>query len=178
MVKRLSILVVDDDETLLRAWERGIGRQTRLFTARSLSEARTIARKERLDVVIVDFLLGPENGIDLVRELKAQARRPRCKVLLITGYASTEITVTAIRAGADDVRHKPFLPRALLPWLETGRWNESETEPTTPTMERVQWEHARRVVSDCGGNISAAAGILKVERSTLRRHLKKRAPRR
>lgn len=176
MAKKPSILVVDDDETLLRAWDRDIGRRARLFTATSSSEARTIVRKERLDLVIVDYLLGPENGLDLLRELKT--RRSNCKVLLITGYASTEITVAAIRAGADDVRHKPLFPRAVLPWLDTGRWNERGTEPTTPTMERVQWEHARRVVSDCDGNISAAAALLKVERSTLRRHLRKRAPRR
>ncbi|MDQ3363811.1 MAG: response regulator [Myxococcota bacterium] len=170
-----AILVVDDDEVLLRACERGIGSEARMFTATTAVAARDVARENVLDAVVVDLRLAAENGIDLVRELKES--RPSLKVLLWSGFLCTEETVEAMRAGADDVRHKPISLRSLLKWVESGTWGDPGEHPATPTLERVQWEHARRVVSDCTGNLSEAARRLGIERATLRRTLRKRAPR-
>ena len=170
-----TILVVDDDDTLLRAYSRSLAESARLFTAATCDEARKIARNEHIDVAVVDLRLHAESGLDLVRDLKATF--PNLRILLTSGFLNTEVTVAAVRAGAADVRHKPIPARALLQWTATGTWAELD-DITTPTLERVQWEHIQRVVSDCGGCISEAARRLDIERATLRRHLRKNAPRR
>ena len=170
-----KVLLVDDDEILLHACSRALGRTVRLFIATTSAEARQVAQAELLDAIVVDYLLGRENGIELVRELKE--RRPACRFLLLSGHASIETTVTAMRAGADDVKQKPVHPRALVRWVETGTWDRGDTS-TTATEERIVWEYAHRVVAECGGNISEAARRLGVQRLTLRRRLEKSAPRR
>ncbi len=95
----------------------------------------------------------------------------------MSGYGTVEMTVAAMRAGADDVKQKPVAPRALLHWVATGTWEGGDGSQTA-TAERVSWEYARRVVADCGGNHSEAARRLGIERATLRRQLRKPAPRR
>jgi len=96
----------------------------------------------------------------------------------LSGHTSIETTVAAMRAGADDVRQKPVPPLALLRWVNHGTWDPAGDPVPTATVERVQWEHVRRVVADCGGNHSRAAQLLGIGRATLRRQLRKRAPRR
>jgi len=168
-----SILVVDDDEEILRTFARGLRHTGRTFTATSSAVARELVKREMPDAVVVDYLLGAENGIELVRELKAAS--PTRKVLLWSSYASVDIVVAAMKAGADDVKVKPIFPREVLHWLDTGSWIEGAAMP--PSLERMQWEYVRRVVHDCDGNQSEAARRLRIQRATLRRHLQKRIPR-
>lgn len=173
-----NVLVVDDDEGLLRSLQRALSRHVIAATVTTPAAARKAVAVQRFDAIVVDYALGDgSSGIELLRELKLAA--PGARLLLMTGYASTQITVAAIRAGADDVRPKPVMPKALLRWIELGTW---DTDPddleTSATLERVQLEHVRRVVADCGGNISEAARRLGVQRLTIRRHLEKKMPRR
>ena len=170
-----AVLLVDDDELLLRVCHRAIGIRARVFVATRVAAAREIVEGERLDAIIIDDQLGSERGIDLVPELKR--RCPDARLMIWSGYATTEMTVAAVRAGADEVRAKPVPPLAVLHWVETGTW--VDLEPTlTPTLERTQWEYVHRVVSDCRGNISEAARRLGIERVTVRKHLQRPAPRR
>ncbi len=86
-----------------------------------------------------------------------------------------QVAVEATRAGADDVKVKPCTPQTVLSWVEQGVWTDADPR-STPSLERMEWEYVRRVVSDCGHNQSEAARRLKIERLTLRRQLRKRAP--
>ncbi|HVY70623.1 MAG TPA: helix-turn-helix domain-containing protein, partial [Verrucomicrobiae bacterium] len=46
----------------------------------------------------------------------------------------------------------------------------------THSLDRVEWEHIQRVLSDCGGNISQAARLLQIDRRSLQRKLGKYPP--
>ncbi len=72
------ILVVDDDELVLRAYRRTIGREARLLTATTPTAARQVARDQPPDAAVVDLWLGRDSGIDLVRELKRQRPDSKC----------------------------------------------------------------------------------------------------
>lgn len=178
MVAPTSLLLVDDDEQLLRAYQRALGREAKVHLAGTAADALRIAQKNSLDALVIDYALGgASNGIDLLRELKPQ--QPNAAFLLVTGYASPRIIVEAMRAGADDVRAKPLVAKALLRWVEFGTWttNNDDIEETA-TLQRVQFEHIQRVLADCDGNQSEAARRLGIERATVRRHLKKGPPKR
>jgi len=169
----LGILVVDDDDAVLRACHRVLAVQARSYVANRRVEALEIARRQALDAAVVDYLLGDENGIELIKELKSLHVR---RVLVWSGYASTEVTVAAMQAGADDVRSKPVAPSALLRWLVTNNWRTNSPVFDTATLDRVQWDYVHRVVNECDGNLSEAARRLGIERATLRRHMRRPAP--
>lgn len=164
---------MDDDETILRAYTRLPRPDVHFITAKDGATARRLARQHRPDLAIVDLQLGKESGIELVRELKASDPSP-C-VVMISGYGSINATVCAMRAGADDVVEKPVTYREIVHRLEGELGEPSTFEPTT--LDRAQWEHIQRVLGDSNGNVSMAARKLGVYRTTLRRWLRKYAPR-
>lgn len=168
-----TVLVVDDDEGLLRAYERAIlVAKAKPFTASNVASATKLARETAPDLAIVDLQLGRDSGIDLVAKLKAMSSPPA--VVMISGYGSIETTVSAMRAGADDVIEKPVAFAEIVRRLETKGQRAADFEPAT--LERAQWEHVQRVLADCGGNVSMTARKLGVYRTTLRRWLRKHAP--
>jgi two-component system response regulator RegA len=168
-----TVLAVDDDEGVLSALQRTIGRHHTVFTASDASSATRVARRERPDLAIVDVRLGASSGIDLVRALKADA--PHMLVALVSGYLSIDLTVIAVRAGADFVISKPVTGREILRRVEGG--GEAPRLEETPTLAAATREHIARVISDCHGNVSEAARRLGICRSSLQRRLRKRSER-
>jgi two-component system response regulator RegA len=167
-----TVLVVDDDERVLVTYDRYRARGRNVLTASNSDAACEVARNAKPDLAVVDLQLGKECGIDLIRKLKELS--PSTIVVMLSGYASVESTVQAMRAGAEDVLIKP------VSLTEIMRRLEHEGDPLdaieTPTLERAQWEHVQRVLADCDGNITHAARRLGVERSTLQRWLRKQTP--
>ena len=168
-----SVLVVDDDERILDGWRRGAGRERTVATATDAVTARQLSRAHKFDLAIVDLKLGGTSGIELVRDLRRDA--PDMPIVLCSGYLSVDVTVAAVRAGADIIVFKPITFKEVL-----RRLQENHDEPDledTPTLARAEWEHIMRVLADCNGNVSAAARRLGIYRSSLQRRLRKYAPR-
>ena len=162
-----SVLVVDDDEIFLAAVARD--RSRCMFTASHLDDARRIVDEERPELVLVDYRLGGESGIQVVsalRKIDAEAT-----IALCSSYLSIVVAVEAMRAGADDVIPKPFSVRDVIRRFESEGPELDLAD--TPTLAQMEWEHIMRVLDDCGGNISAAARRLGIYRSTLKRRLRR-----
>ncbi len=172
-----TVLVVEDDQHLLAAYKTTIerARGVRALTATTVASAHAMARKHRPDVCIVDFQLGCESGIDLIVALRAEY--PQARFVLVSGYSSTEVAVAAMKAGACDVMSKPCTAAEIMRRV-MGDASElpGSAVPETPSMNRCIWEHAQRVLNDCGGNRSEAARRLKIDRGTLQRWLDRPAP--
>ncbi len=167
-----NILVVDDDEQVLRLWKRA-ARGHNVFTATNAATGRQLASAEGPDLAIVDLRLGGTSGVDLIRELKRDL--PDLVAVLCSGYLSVATAVAAVRAGADLVVFKPVTFHEILRQLETSS-DEPDLEDT-PTLARAEWEHIMRVLADCNDNVSMAARRLGIYRSSLQRRLRKYAPR-
>src|SRR4051812_6478787 len=100
------VLIVDDDaETRdsLAALARAEGFTT--ATAGSIAEARIQLVRQRPDVVLMDLRLPDGSGIDLFDDLEDRAS---IETILITGHASVESAVEALRLGASDYLTKPI----------------------------------------------------------------------
>ena len=91
------VLVVDDYKPALQVARRVL-REHRVLTAETPEEARRIAAEEHPALAIVDVVLGPWSGIDLIRELKAEG--PDLVAVAYTAQLSTEIAFEAAKAGA------------------------------------------------------------------------------
>ena len=105
--KSLSVLVVDDDETMrevltVRLEDWGY----RVDTAADAASARSAIEASNPDIVLADIVLPGMSGIDLLRLLKEDdASRP---VILMTGHGSVDLAVEAMKEGAEDFLTKPI----------------------------------------------------------------------
>jgi two-component system response regulator GlrR len=116
-----KILVVDDDKNLLElARTRLEAASYGVVTALGVDQALTAA-KDGFDLAIVDLRLADQDGITLMEKLHAvHAEMP---VIILTGHASVEGAVDAMKRGAYTYLTKPFDPRELI--LQIGRALES-----------------------------------------------------
>jgi two-component system response regulator RegA len=165
-----SVLVLDDDERTLTAMARTLRHSRRVFTAKTTDEAAMVARRERPDLIVVDLRLAGESGIDVMRELREEL--PDSRFALISGYLTTDVTVAAVRAGADVVLTKPITAKEIVRRLEEIA-AEPSNDDETPTLAQAESEHIARVMTDCNGNISEAARRLGIFRSSLQRRLRR-----
>ncbi len=102
-----SHILVCDDETGVRESLRLILDPEYLLTYASHGrDAVEYIRRHDPDLLIMDIKMPHLNGLDALREIKRL--KPRQKVLIITGYESSDVAAEAIQAGATDYLTKPF----------------------------------------------------------------------
>ncbi len=107
MKTNLKLLVIDDEEMMLSLFEAIMAERGHMIaTARSGREGVEIARSGQFDVVITDIKMPDMNGIEVLKAIRAHS--DEIGVALITGYASIETAVDALRLGADAYLLKPF----------------------------------------------------------------------
>jgi len=103
----VGIMVVDDDETHRLTLQRHIAAMGhRVTSAGSAEEALSNFARVAPDIVLTDVKMSGMDGFDLLRRLKANA--PTTDVVLLTGYASMQAAIDAIRDGASDFLLKPL----------------------------------------------------------------------
>ena len=104
-------LIVDDEARALSAMTELVEKEGfSAVAAGSLSEARERLAQTRPDVVLVDLMLPDGSGLELLQEMEP-AKRP--EVILITGFASVDSAVAALRTGVLDYLTKPVDIRRL-----------------------------------------------------------------
>jgi DNA-binding NtrC family response regulator len=101
-----SILIVDDDGTARYGMRRVLENSYRVLETESAAAARRLIAAENPDLLLLDIEMPEENGLDFLRELKAQEKSPA--VIMITAYGSEKIAVEAMKSGAYDYLPKPF----------------------------------------------------------------------
>lgn len=114
--RALRVLVVDDNQNftqVLRTILEGVGVDD-IHTASDLDTARTMLQGTALDVVITDWHVGAENGLDLVAWLRRQPHLAHLPVLMLSGHERISNRDVALDAGADEFMEKPISARGLL----------------------------------------------------------------
>jgi len=102
-----TLLIVDDDTDLLSILRDIFTEENYAVTTCSDGlEAIRRCQDNPFDLIITDIMLPGASGIDILK--KAKEARPETLVILITGYASLETAINAIREGAYDYITKPF----------------------------------------------------------------------
>lgn len=168
------LLIVDDDLALCQVLARSLRRRgLEVSTAHDGPGALIEAELRQPDSITLDLRLGRDNGLHLIRDLLE--RCPQARIVLATGFASIATAVDAIRRGAWNYLPKPFDVDML---LHAFAYSPEQAPPATPpsrllSLRQQGWEHQQRVLSECGGNISAAARLLGIDRRTLQRRLVK-----
>jgi DNA-binding NtrC family response regulator len=103
----LNLLIVDDERSIregCRDVAQGIGYST--FVADNAEHAFRVLDTTSIDVVLLDLRLPGLGGLEVLKEVKR--RRPETVVVVMTGYASVQSAVQAMKQGAYDYVTKPF----------------------------------------------------------------------
>jgi two-component system, NtrC family, response regulator HydG len=105
--KPTRVLVVDDEPTLLRALETLLlknGHDVVALDSPIVAMQRMAV--DDFDVALLDVSMPQLSGLELVHAVKH--RRPEVEIILMTGHATVETALAAVRAGAYDYLTKPF----------------------------------------------------------------------
>lgn len=169
-------LIVDDDDVLRMRLSRAMERRGLVVkTAGNHEDALRVLDETQPDLAVIDLKMPGESGLEVLRAL--QTRSPGTRSVVLTGYGSIANAVEAMKLGAHDYLTKPADAEQILASLVDEKEASGDTVSYQPqSLAEAEWEHIQRVLSDCGGNISAAARKLSIPRRTLQRKLKKMAP--
>ena len=101
-----KVLLVDDEKEFLEIMsERMKARDMDVTTATSADQALEIIEKESFDAIILDFQMPGMDGMEALKAIKA--KKPEAQIILLTGYATVEKSVEAMKIGATDFVEKP-----------------------------------------------------------------------
>lgn len=166
-------LVLDDNEVFAQTLVRALGRRNFIATvAHTGADALAAAKQATFDYVTVDLQLEQDSGLQWIAPLRATL--PKARILVFTGYASIATTVQAIKLGADNYLAKPANLDSILSALQDDAMLPATHETAPLSVERLEWEHIQRVLSENQGNISSTARALNMHRRTLQRKLGKK----
>lgn len=170
------VLVVDDEIRALRLMSRVLGSSAiTCRTAESAAEALQILRQTPdIDVVVSDIYMPTTDGIEFLGTVRRDfADRPWLQLLLVTGQASLETAVAAMRLEASDYLFKPIEPKSLresvqhaLTRAESVRQVRSATADSAGARELMQIadtakalaEDMRRTIEQDNSNRREAVG--------------------
>jgi two-component system response regulator AtoC len=128
-------LIVEDDPTERRGLCGLVaGEGYRVLPADSLASARRQLAHAVPDLALVDVTLPDGSGLELMEEL-ASTSRP--DIILVTGYATVDTAVQAIRAGARDFLTKPFDPAKLRAVIATPEQDAAPGGEARTTRRRL-----------------------------------------
>jgi DNA-binding NtrC family response regulator len=107
-----KVLVIDDEAVVANSIRRTLTRRGFMVEeAFSGNDALNRILNDMYDLVLLDMKMPDANGLELLPTIKKH--RPNLPVVMVTGYASIDTAVEAIRRGASDYMAKPFTPDEL-----------------------------------------------------------------
>ncbi|MBL8611461.1 MAG: response regulator [Myxococcales bacterium] len=142
--------MVDDNAELASALEAVLLTAPRGLTVRTASrgaEALEVAKDAGFDVAIVDVKLPDASGVDLIEPLRAAS--PFGEVVLITGFASVDAAIGALRSGAFAFVLKSFRPEELISTVEQA-------------LSKVRLQRERRVLEKRAADAEALSAMGKL----------------
>src|SRR5512136_537686 len=157
MVKKISILIVDDEESVrdsLYNWfiEDGY----RVECAENARKALSMLESDSFDIILADIKMPGMDGLEMLRRIKLL--KSDSIVIVMTAFATVDTAVKALKDGAFDYVTKPFDPDDLSHLIRNASKQISLTEENQKLKERViSLENVENLV----GNSDSMRKVLK-----------------
>jgi CheY-like chemotaxis protein/phosphoribosyl 1,2-cyclic phosphodiesterase len=119
---KTTVLVADDDPDVMAVIVETLEPEGyRVLTASDGNAALQIARDERPDIVVLDWMMPGQDGLSVCRALRQELdpKLAEVPVVLITGRADAQDTAAGFNAGVTDYLTKPFKPTHLVARLQS-----------------------------------------------------------
>jgi two-component system phosphate regulon response regulator PhoB len=128
-----QILIVEDEQPIREMIAFGLRRAG--FTVREAEDCRTARAAlvdQRPDLILVDWMLPDNSGLELTRALKRERETRDLPIIMLTARAEEADKIAGLDGGADDYVTKPFSPRELIARVHAvlrraGTTDETET---------------------------------------------------
>jgi len=138
-----NILVADDEKTTREILARALlSKGFTVETASNGAEALEKIQEQPFDMLITDLLMPNIVGMELIQH--ARKILPDLIVIVITGNATLETAIQALKQGAYDYITKPFDPEVIIPVIERGleklhlRQKNAELEQVTKKLQEIE----------------------------------------
>ncbi len=133
-----KILIVDDDSSIRNTLKEVLSRESyQVSTAGSGEEALKIMRETNFDLALLDLKMIGMDGLSLMKEIKR--RSPLTGIIMLTGYATLESAIGALRQGAHDYLLKPCEPEMLKNSIREGlkkQWRDIRRRELIDRLEQ------------------------------------------
>jgi len=122
MKSKAHILVVDDEEDIRELVKYNLEREGHQVTCADSGESAVdIARRDDIDLIVLDLMLPGIDGLEVTRTLKGSPETAAIPILMLSAKGEEADIVTGLELGADDYVPKPFSPRELLARIRAVR---------------------------------------------------------
>ncbi len=136
------ILVIDDEPGLREGCRRALKRHGfQVEVAATGAEGLACIQRDRFALVLLDIMMPDVSGLELLQTIRQHD--PEIVCIIITGYATVELAVEAMKRGAYDFIAKPFSDDNLLLAVQKGL-ERRRLEQETRRLQQVE-EEARRL---------------------------------
>ena len=108
--KNMRVVIVDDYSSMLRIL-RNLLRQLEINNVEEANDGDTalqLMQRSPPDLIISDWNMAPVTGLDLLRNVRADAKLKHIPFIMVTAESKTENVVTAKKAGVSNYIVKPF----------------------------------------------------------------------
>ena len=114
-----TVLLCDDEDVLRQLVRATLGHSHyAIVEAADGDESLELARAHRPDLIVLDMMMPGRSGLEVLRELRADAELARTPVIMLTARAREADREEAVAAGADRYLAKPFSPLELISVVE------------------------------------------------------------
>lgn len=133
-----KILLVDDEQDFIETLaQRMENRGMRVSTATSAQDAIQLVNEESFDAVVLDLKMPGMDGLEALAILKKKS--PNLQIILLTGHATVEKGIQAMKLGAMDLIEKPADIQVLIEKIKKAQarkmiLGEKETEKKIKKM--------------------------------------------
>jgi two-component system response regulator RegA len=168
------LLIVEDDAAFARTLGRSFERRNyRVLLAANLDEAAAMLQQHAPGYAVVDLKLnGNTSGLACVQML--HKHDPDMLIVVLTGFASINTAVEAIKLGACQYLAKPSNTDDIeAAFGHIAGSTEVELTNRSTSIKTLEWERIHEMLVETNFNISEAARRLGMHRRTLARKLEK-----
>jgi DNA-binding NtrC family response regulator len=138
-----KVLLVDDEKEFIETLaERMQNRGMDVSSTTSAVEALKMAEEESYDAIILDLKMPEMDGIEVLAALKE--RHPELQVILLTGHATVQKGIEAMKLGAMDFLEKPFDIKVL-----SEKIKKAHTQKMIIVEKRTQ-EKIKQIIQEKG----------------------------
>jgi two-component system phosphate regulon response regulator PhoB len=111
----ITVLSIEDEEPIRNMMRFAFSREgIDMLEATDVASARDCLAGRLPDLILLDWMLPDESGLNYLKSLRKEARTRNIPVIMLTARAEEEDKIRGLEHGADDFITKPFSPKEMI----------------------------------------------------------------